>query len=202
MTNDTTYLSRVNSVTIFKTASDVAQYEQMLRNLAESAGDQIISFSCKDCLDEQSGPVVSCIVNRVLEEILRASQPGCAHPELWIKARRSNAGFSEIVRIAAGLTTLEQLGTMLAHESPKIKDQVQVMLAIEQRRVVFLVLSDFHAIPSEEQPVIAGLLHRFSKNLPVYLRILSLSELVLFRRDSTGEAGMQRDHDYVEFRQS
>ena len=119
-----------------------------------------------------------------------------------LKKRLGHAGVSEIVRIAAGLTTLEQLGTMLAHESPKINDQVQVMLAIEQRRVVFLVLSDFHAIPSEEQPVIAGLLHRFSKNLPVYLRILSLSELVLFRRDSTGEAGRQRDHDYVEFRQS
>ena len=114
----------------------------------------------------------------------------------------SSPGISELIRfldeITRGDRSKEPLYSFVGRYNKIIKAQIKRLVEFEQQEFFLITLIGFHEIKIQDQPMIAGILHRLVKGTPAHFRILSVGEPNLFRKDSLGEEGIQLDHDYVE----
>lgn len=191
-------LSRVNSVVIFTNTDAMTSHVQAIEKLGMESGVSVLYLSCKHPNESTVSSI--WIINRVLEIISLRTRVGCANPGAWFKYRKDNAEFELLVQHAREQATADALNSFLAHNNSAIKKQIRNLVEIEKSQFTLVVLGDFQEIHREQQPMLAMMIHKLTKGAPAYFRILSTDEPLVFRKDSLGEIGIQRSHDYVEIR--
>lgn len=191
-------LSSVNSVVIFSNPDVMTSHVQAVEKLGTESSISVLYLSCK--YPNESTAASRWVINRVLEIISLRTRVGCGNPAAWFKYRKDNAEFGLLVQHAKEQATADALNSFLAHNNSAIKKQIRNLVEIEKSQFAVVVLGDFQEIHREEQPVLAMMIHKLTKGAPAYFRILSTDEPLVFRKDSLGEVGIQRSHDYVEIR--
>lgn len=191
-------ISKVNSVVIFTNPDSMVSHAQAVENLGIESGISVLYLSCKSPNGSKTTSI--WVIKRVLEIISLRTRVGCGNPMAWFKYRKANAAFGLLIQHAREQTTAENLNSFLAHNNSAIKKQIRNLVEIEKSQFALVVLGDFQEIQRDEQPVLAMMIHKLTKGAPAYFRILSADEPLVFRKDSLGEVGIQRSHDYIEIR--
>jgi len=191
-------LSRVNSVVIFTNPDAMASHVKAVEKLGIGSGMSVLYLSCKNPNEPTAASI--WVINRLLEIISLRTHVGCGNPTAWFKYRKDNTEFGLLIQRAREQTTADALNSFLAHNNNAIKKQIRNLVEVEKSQFALVVLGDFQEIPREQQPALAMMIHKLTKGVPAYFSILSTDEPLVFRKDSLGEVGIQRSHDYVEVR--
>lgn len=200
MTSRLNSLPKVNSVVISKSHDGVTAHLQEIQTSADKTKASVLYVSCKDFANQQVDLASAGLIKALLEQIMYRTRAGCLNPSAWFKYHNANGRFASIVASASELRTLEQTQGFLSHHYTAVKDQLQNLVEFEKRDFALVVITDFQEVPIDYQPIVAGLIHKLIKGTPMYFRILCLGEPTVFKRDTTGEVGIQRNHDYIEVR--
>jgi hypothetical protein len=201
MTAQPLSLPKANSVVVLRTPEGMASHIQALKDSENKTHASIVFISCYNCTKDMSKSIDACIITNLLENIMLRTRTGCINIPAWFKYRESNAQFANVVRLLSEEKNSDQVISFVAHRKSSIKSQIQKLIEIEKTEFALVVISDFQEVPIEEQPNLASIVHKLVKGTLMYLRILSIGEPVVFRKDSFGEVGIQKNQDYLEVRE-
>lgn len=199
MTAQTSAIAKSNTVVIFENLQDMTLHMKSLIDQQSRSDASILMISCNQSRDSLSNSsIIVCIFEIILKRLMLRTRVGCGNPGAWLKHRRSNKEFEELVTNIIKIKNTDQLDSFLAHHRENIKRQIQTLIEIEKRRFALFVITHFQEVGKHEQPLLAGAIHRLTKGTPAYFSILSTGIPQLFRKDDFGEVGIQRNHDYIE----
>jgi len=202
MTDQLISLPKANSIVILKTLEDMTAHIQKIQAAEGKTLTSVVYVSCKNFASQPHDLASASLVKDFLEQIMYRTRVGCLNLFAWFKYRESNVKFADIVKLTSKLKTVAQVNSFLSHHHTVIKEQLRNLIELEKRDFSIAVIKDFHEVPSNYQPVVASLIHKLIKGTPMYFRILSVGEPIVFKRHTTGEIGIQRNHDYIEVREN
>ncbi|RIK37701.1 MAG: hypothetical protein DCC55_23490 [Chloroflexi bacterium] len=198
-------VSKQNSVVIFDNPEDMTTHIRMLQTalLQGEISGTIISCQEWNSLNDMAA---SCLVKGVLDfltirtfDLLAIkSRVNLFNLMNSYKTQKNYQEFALLKQSLAAQKTTEELNRFLARHHESIQEQINKLMDLEQKEFSLIVVSNFQTISNNDQPMLAGILHRLVKGVPAYFRLLTLGRPQLFRKTDFGEVGIQRDHDYVE----
>lgn len=227
MESQITSLPKANSVVIVKDTDEMAKHFQEVKLSANKTKASMIYVSCKDIASQSENSVTTLLITDILKQIEnRAKASWFNYPECWaryqeskknlsskrkllsdlfnfrawLRYRRANKKFVALFKSTHHLSEIEQATSFISHHKADIKDQLSNVIEFENQEFAILVISEFQNVPIDTQPAVAGLVHKIIKGTPMYFKIISVGEPVLFQKESTSEVGIQRNHDYIEIR--
>ena len=193
-------LPKANSIAISKATDGMASHLKEIQESAKKTRASVIYVSCENFGGQNSEVISTELVKDILKQLQYRTEVSWINIFVWFKYRAANKKFAQLTKEINDKKTAEQVQSFLSHYNSEIKEQVKILIKREKQDFALLVITHFHLVPSNDQPVIAGLIHKLIKGTPMYFRILSVGEPVVFRKDEKGEVGIQRNHDYTEIR--
>lgn len=198
MSVDSLSVTRQNTVVVCEEPGCARAH---LRELQHSAARKvsIVHISCSSCNTRQSAePAAVFIVQSLLQAMTTRTKVGCFNLPQWLRYRNVGAEVIALLQELSEQRTYEQLSAFLASRHREISSLWTTVIAVEQSEFALLVLSDFEEVDQNEQPDVAGIVHRLVKGAPAYFQIIAMGKPNLFRRDGFSEVGIQLDHDYIQ----
>ena len=195
---DSLQIARVNSVAIFDNPEDMLSHVEALQALEKQRAISLLLLSVKEIISQPDETPALGVAKNLFDTLSWKTHVGCANPVAWFKNRSENKTLIKLNQTLSEQKTAAQLESFLARHNKFIKAQITRLVAIEQQENFLITLIAFHEINRQDQPMVAGILHRLVKGTPAHFRILSVGEPTLFRKDSLGEEGIQLNHDYIE----
>jgi hypothetical protein len=199
MESQTNSLPKANSVVILKNLDEITAHFQEVQSSANKTNASMLYVSCQNFATQPVDIATRELIKNIFEQLAYRTRAGCFNLPAWFKYRESNKKFSNVLKLMSDLSASELQG-FISHQQASIKEQLSNLIELEKREFAILVITDFQNIPIDQQPKIAGMIHKLIKGTPMYFKILTVGDPILFRKESTGEIGIQRNHDYIEIR--
>jgi len=220
-------LPKANSVVIVKNPDEMAKYIQEVQSSANKTNASMLYVSCKNDTSESESSVTTLLIIDILKQIENRAKASWFNSSAcwaryqeskknllnkrkllfdlfnfraWLKYRRANKEFANLLKSTHRLSEIEQATSFISHHKTNIKDQLSNVVEFENREFAILVITNFQNVPVDYQPAVAGLVHKIIKGTPMYFKIITVGEPVLFQKESTSEVGIQRNHDYIEIK--
>ncbi len=147
-------------------------YTTMLENVQVKEGISVLHLSCEASENNQESISLSVLKNLV-SLIKQRSKTGW-NIFKWIKYKKSNKIFKSVLREIQDCESFNDLDSILSHYNLETTRQIEIVTELEKRSYIIFALSNFQAIPRDEQPIVAGILQRLAKESPAYFSILSV----------------------------
>lgn len=198
--HQTEYEPRQNTVLVCTSPEKAVSYAQSLQDSAVVQKISVLLVSCQDCIEIKDNLSTACIVKRFLETIKNRTKVHWFRLISKIRYWQLDQDLAKLISSIEESETIEELYTILASGHQIVSLQINRLVAKEKQEYALFVLNGFECIAQQEQPALAGVLHRLVKGSPAYFRIVSVGEPLLFRKDSLGEVGVQLNNDYIEIK--